>query len=196
MNDLQYRRLFSNLPELRTQRLLLRRLRSADVYDVNEYASREDVPKYLLWTPHLNLRETQGYLEYMQKRYRKGLHSDWGVTLSDTGKVIGTCGFTSVDLANEGCELGYVLHPSYWGRGYMDEAFNAVLDVAFGFLEAHRAVLRILDGNEPSVRFALRHGFRQEGRQIAALEVKGAYRTVLEFAMLREEYQRQMASRA
>ena len=190
MDDLLYRRFFSDLPELSTERLLLRKLRNGDVYDVNEYASREEVPRYLLWTPHLNLRETQGYLEFLQKRYRKGLHSDWGIQLRDGGKIIGTCGFASVDIPNESCELGYVLSPLYWGKGYMDEAFEAVLEAAFLRLKTHRAALRILEGNEPSERFALRHGFRFEGKSVDALYVKGTYRTVCHYALLSEEYAR------
>lgn len=188
MDDLLYRRFFSDLPELRTERLLLRKLRSVDVYDVNEYASLEEVPRYLLWTPHLNLRETQGYLEFLQKRYRKGLHAEWGIELQ--GKIIGTCGFANVDLPNECCELGYVLSPRYWGKGYMDEAFEAVLETAFGRLQANRAVLRILEGNDPSIRFAERHGFRFEGKSVDALLVKGAYRTVHYYALLKREYDR------
>lgn len=190
MDDLLYRRFFSDLPELSTERLVLRRLRNTDLYDVNEYACREEVPRYLLWTPHLNLRETQGYLEFLQKRYRKGQHADWGVALRNTGKIIGTCGFTGVDISNETCELGYVLSPKYWGKGYMDEAFEAVLAEAFDRLKAHRVSLRILEGNEPSIRFALRHGFRFEGKSVDALYVKGAYRTVCHYALLREEYVR------
>lgn len=188
MNDSLYRRFFSNLPELQTDRLVLRKMKNADVYDVNEYSSREEVPRYLLWTPHLNLRETQGYLDFIQKRYRKGLHADWALSLREGGKVIGTCGFTSVDIANETCELGYVLSPSYWGKGYMDEAFDAVLEAVFTRLQAHRVTLRILEGNEPSERFALRHGFRFEGKSVNALMVKGAYRTVCHYAMLDREY--------
>lgn len=195
MDDLLYRRFFSDLPELHTERLFLRRLRSADVYDVNEYASREEVPRHLLWTPHLNLRETQGYLDFLQKRYRKGLHSDWGIQLQSSGKIIGTCGFSAVDIANESCELGYVLSPPYWGKGYMDEAFEAVLEAAFGRLQAHRVTLRILEGNQPSERFALRHGFRLEGKSVDALYVKGAYRTVCHYALLRDEYANRDAGR-
>ena len=198
MDDLLYRRFFSDLPELRTERLLLRKLKNADVYDVNEFASREEVPRHLLWTPHLNLRETQGYLEFMQKRYRKGIHSDWGIQLlcslqggpQNSGKIIGTCGFSNVDIPNESCELGYVLSPLYWGKGYMDEAFEAVLEAAYERLQVHRVTLRILEGNQHSERFALRHGFRLEGKSVDALYVKGAYRTVCHYALLREEYDR------
>lgn len=190
MNDLLYRNLFSALPELSTERLLLRPYREEDACDVNEYTSHEEVSRYLRWAPHLNLRETKGYIEFMRKRYQKGLHADWAIVLRSTGKVIGNCGFTSVDITNECCELGYVLSPAYWGKGYMDEAFSAVLSVAFRSLEANRVVLRILEGNEHSCRFALRHGFRLEGREVASLMVKGSYRTVLQYAMLKSEYER------
>lgn len=190
MDDLLYRNLFSALPVLQTKRLTLRPFTDGDLYDVNEYMAIEEVSRYLRWTPHLNLRETRGYLEFIQKRYRKGQHADWAVVLNDTGKVIGNCGFTSVDITNECCELGYVLSPSYWGKGYMDEALAALLEVAFQRLEANRVILQILEGNDASVRFALRNGFREEGREVNALMVKGDYRTVLRFAMLKSEYPR------
>jgi len=93
-----------------------------------------------------------------------------------------------VDITNECCELGYVLSPAYWGKGYMDEALTALLEVAFQRLEANRVILQILEGNDASVRFALRNGFREEGREVHALMVKGSYRTVLRFAMLKSEY--------
>ena len=188
MDDLQYRRLFSDLPEIKTERLVLRKLTQSDLYDVNEYASDENVSRYLRWTPHLNLHETKGYIEFMQKRYRKGMHAEWGVTLAENGKVIGTCGFSGVDLANESCELGYVLSGAYRGKGYMTEAFQAVLRVAFGTLHANRVSLQILQGNSDSVRFAVRNGFRHEGTLRNALYVKGEYQTVLLYAMLRKEY--------
>jgi ribosomal-protein-alanine N-acetyltransferase len=188
MDDSLYRTFFTGLPELRTSRLILRRLRNEDVSAVNEYASCPEVSAYLGWTPHLNLQETKGYIEFLQKRYRKGLHSEWGIALADSDKVIGTIGFTNVDITNECCELGYVLSSSYWGKGYMDEAMSAVLRAAFEDLKANRIVLTILEDNLPSIRFASRNGFRQEGREVDALYVKGEYRTVCRMAMLRAEY--------
>lgn len=188
MNDLLYRKLFSSLPVLRTERLVLRKLTRDDLLDVNEYASDENLSRFLRWTPHLNLQETKGYIEFMQKRYRKGLHAEWAVVLASTGKVIGTCGFSAFDLPNESCELGYVLSNAYRKNGYMTEAFCEVLKIAFQTLQAHRVTLQILEGNEDSVRFAERIGFRLEGTAKNALMIKGEYRTVLHYAMLCEEY--------
>ena len=188
MNDYLYRTFFTRFSELRTPRLVLRRLCDEDLCAVNEYASRPEVSAYLGWAPHLNLQETKGYLEFLQKRYRKGLHSEWGIALADSDKIIGTIGFTNVDITNECCELGYVLSSDHWGKGYMDEAMDAVLCATFEDLEANRVVLTILEDNLPSIRFATRNGFRMEGRELKALSVKGEYRTVCRMAMLRSEY--------
>ncbi len=190
MNDLLYRKLFSSLPVLQTKRLILRKLTQDDLLDVNEYASDENLSRYLRWTPHLNLHETKGYIEFMQKRYRKGLHAEWAIVLASTGKVIGTCGFSAVDIPNESCELGYVLSASYRKQGYMAEAFAKVLEIAFETLQAHRVTLQILEENAESVHFAERNGFRLEGIAQKAIFVKGGYRTVLQYAMLREEYEK------
>ena len=193
MDDHQYRKYFSDLPTLYTKRLVLRRFRNDDVCDVNEYSSKEEVPEFLMWSPHLNLKETQGYLDYMMKRYRKGIHSDWAIVLQGSGKVIGNCGFTSVDLVNNCCELGYVLSSDYWGKGLMDEAFESMLSEVFCRLDVHRVILRILDGNVHSSAFAERHGFRSEGTETDALLVKGKYRTVHHYAMLSSEYERRVS---
>ena len=41
-------------------------------------------------------------------------------------------------------ELGYTLHPDYWGRGYVPEAARALIDLAFKELELHKIELVLL----------------------------------------------------
>ena len=60
---------------------------------------------------------------------------DWGIVLKSTGKLIGTCGFTSVDLEHSKGEIGYVLNKAYRNLGYGTEAVNRVLEYAFEDLE-------------------------------------------------------------
>ena len=188
MDDSLCRKLFSGLPVLNCGRVILRPYRDADAKDFNEYMREEETARYLLWSPHFNLQDTKGYVDFMLRNYRKNLPSDWAVVLRETGKVIGNCGFTSVETRNECAELGYVLSPAYWGRGLMREAMEGVLSVCFGQLQAHRAVLRIMEENERSRRFAERMGFRLEGTFSRSLLVKGEYRSICVYAMLEDEY--------
>ena len=105
------------LPRLCTPRLSLRAMRVGDSADMFSYASLPQVTEYLLWQPHESERATKRYLEYAQKLYRSGEMVDWAVTLEETGRMIGTCGFASLDGENRSGEIGYVLHPDFWGEG-------------------------------------------------------------------------------
>ncbi len=188
MNDLLHKKLFAHMPTVECGRVRLRPYRESDVKDFNEYMSEEAVSRYLTWYPHLNLQDTKGYVDFMIRNYKKALPSDWAVEEPVSGKVIGNCGFTSVDIKNEAAELGYVLSPAFWGRGMMSDAMTAVLFVCFNVLEAHRAYLRIMDGNEHSRAFASRMGFRNEGLSVSSAFIKGEYRSVWTYAMLEQEY--------
>ena len=102
--------------------------------------------------------------------------------------MIGTCGFTAIDLPNRSAELGYVLHPAYHGRGLATEAAGEVLRFGFERLGLHRIEARYMEGNEASTHVMERLGMRHEGLRRDALFVKGAFRTVGTYAILREEY--------
>ena len=52
-------RIFSHMPELQTERLILRRMRVSDAEDMYHYARRPEVTRYLLWSPHPDIYHTQ-----------------------------------------------------------------------------------------------------------------------------------------
>ena len=62
MDTVKLRRVFASLPVLETERLVLRRITQENAYDMFAYASLSDVTKYLLWSPHINIDETRGYI--------------------------------------------------------------------------------------------------------------------------------------
>jgi len=188
MDNYKYRKIFSDLPVLETERLILKKIEPSNANDMYAYASLNQVTRYLLWTPHLNIEETKGYIEYLQKQYRKGNYSDWGLTCKADGVFIGTCGFSDMDFTNNKGELGYVLSPSYQGKGYMKEAVNAVLKLAFGELGLKRVELRIMEENTASMRFAVSMGFKFEGATRKSLFLRGEYKTLYHYSLLLEEY--------
>lgn len=188
MDNYKYRKIFSSLPTIETERLLLKKIEPSNANDMYAYASLDEVTRYLLWTPHLNIEETKGYIEYINKQYRKGNYADWGLNCKEDGVFIGTCGFADMDFSNNKGELGYVLSPSYQGRGYMKEAVNAVLKLTFGELNIERIELRIMEDNTASKRFAEQMGFVFEGTARRSLFLRGRYITLHNYSMLREEF--------
>ncbi|HAN21820.1 MAG TPA: GNAT family N-acetyltransferase [Clostridiales bacterium] len=188
MDNYKYRKIFSDMPVIETKRLILKKIELDNANDMYAYASLDQVTRYLLWTPHLNIEETKGYIEYLQKQYRKGNYADWGLNCKSDGVFIGTCGFADMDFTNNKGELGYVLSPSYQGKGYMKEAVEAILRLAFTQLDLNRVELRIMDGNTASMKFAVSMGFKLEGVTRKSLFLRGEYKTLHHYSILNEEF--------
>ena len=181
-------RIFSHMPQLETKRLLLRPLRVADAEDMFDYAKSPEVTRYLLWSPHRDVEYTRSYLQYLAGRYRIGMHYEWAVILKEEARMIGTCGFVSIDTVNKAAELGYVLNPRYRGLGLMPEAAARVLRFGFEELQLHRIEARYMTGNDASRRVMDKLGMHFEGIKREAMLVKGAYRDIATCAVLRPEF--------
>ena len=178
MNKERLYGIFSNIPTLKTERLTLRQMHPIDAEDMYDYASREDVTRFLLWSPHPSLSYTKDYLRYVQNRYSLGDFYDWAIIDRESRRMVGTCGFAKIDTENAVAELGYVLHPDFWGKGYAFEAAEEVLRFGFEVLGLHRIEARFMDGNEASLRVMKRLGMSFEGYHRDAIFVKGRYVTV------------------
>lgn len=180
--------IFSAPPTLVTERLILRKLAVSDYTDMYEYSKMPETCRYLLWSPHDTPRFTKKYLSYLQGQYRNGLFYDFAVVEKESGKMIGTCGFTSFDLANNSAEVGYVLSPRFWGKGYAAEALRCVMRFGFRELELHRMEAKIIDGNIASMRVVEKCGMRREAVHRKAMLIKGVYCTIVEYAVLEDEF--------
>lgn len=178
---------FRKMPVLRTERLILRPMRVADAEDMYEYASRDDVTRFLLWSPHDSIFQTKDYLAYIEKRYKAAEFYDWAVTLADTGKMIGTAGFTRLDAQNSLGEIGYVLNPEYHGMGLATEAAKRIVDFGFEVLRLHRIEAKFMKGNDASLRVMKKLGMTFEGYHADSMLVKGLYRTIGYCAIIRPE---------
>jgi len=181
-------RLFSRIPTLETDRLILRGMRVSDAEDMYAYARRPSVTAYLTWDPHGSMEETREYLTYIGQRYRTGDFYDWAMVCKADGHMIGTCGFTSFNCPADSAEIGYVLNPAYQGQGYATEAVRRVLAFGFGELNLHRIEARFMEGNTPSLRLMERIGMTFEGYARESMRIKGRYSTVGTCSILRHEY--------
>ncbi len=171
-------RYFRDPPEIVTDRLILRRMKKTDYRDMYEYACNPEVTRYLTWEPHPNPTYTIRYLAYVATRYRAGEFFDWAVTLKDSGKMIGTCGFTSFSYPHNVGEIGYVLNPDYWGRGIAAEAVRAVMRFGFFTLNLHRIEAKYMVGNDRSRRVMEKAGMVFEGIQRESMYIRDSYRDI------------------
>lgn len=188
MNKDDITRVFKNIPVLETDRLVLRRMAKTDADDMYEYARRSDTTRYLTWNPHPDRKYSYQYLVYLQQKYKQGEFHDWAVTLRDSGKMIGTCGFTRFDFPNESAEVGYVINPDFWGKGYAPEALRRVIRFGFDYLELHRIEAKYMEDNIASCHVMEKCGMTFEGVHRESLFVKSEFVSVGVCSILRSEF--------
>ena len=83
--------------------------------------------------------------------------------------------------------LGYWVDAAIAGRGVGSLAVALVCDHAFGPVGLHRLQADIRPENRPSRRLVERLGFRQEGLLRGYLDIDGAWRDHLAYALLAED---------
>jgi ribosomal-protein-alanine N-acetyltransferase len=121
--------------------------------------------------------------------YERGDFGGWSLVLKDSGAFAGTCGMDA-DYAPEHAraELGYVLSREHWGKGLMPKAVRAVIRVGFGRMGLNRVQSRCIAENVASARVIEKAGMTYEGTLRESEFVKGAYRDMKLYSILRREY--------
>ena len=179
---------FRGTPELETGRLSLRRLAPGDAADIFEYASDDEVTKYLTWETHQSIENARGFINFTLGRYERDEAGDWGIILKETGKLVGATGFAWYDSKNNRAEIGYVLARPYWGRGIMPEALSRLLKFGFEEMGLNRIECCHFLPNEKSGRVMQKAGMSYEGIARDRAFAKGKYWDVKQYAILRSDW--------
>ena len=183
-------KIFKNPPILECDRVILRKMDRSFADDMFEYASNPAVTKYLTWDVHPNRRFSYNYLGYVNSRYRTGEFFDWAITMRDSGKMIGTCGFTRFNFSSYSAEIGFVLNPKYWGYSIAPEASRRVIRFGFDTLELHRIEARYMENNIQSRRVMEKSGMTFEWIYRDMMLVRGQFVSVGVCSILRSEFNR------
>lgn len=150
-------------PILETERLILREATEEDAKDMFEYLSDQLVVKHMGISACETPEEVLGEIEWYKSIYKNGTGIRWGITLKDSGKVIGSCGFLNRNPKHHRSEVGYELSREQWGKGIANEALERVLKFGFEHLGLERIEALIEPKNLSSQKLVERQGFTREG---------------------------------
>jgi ribosomal-protein-alanine N-acetyltransferase len=82
--------------------------------------------------PLNRLKQAEEIIQTFQNGYQEGKAVFWGVSLKSNPALIGTCSFEDIQSEDHRAEVAYDLGKTYWGKGYMSEAMQAILSYGFG----------------------------------------------------------------
>ena len=148
---------------LQTARLSLRPMAEADTDAVFAMRSDPVVQRYGSHPPWTDRQAAVDYIARNAAALAAGTGAQFAIERREDGVVVGTCCLYALNLQCRSAEIGYVLLPSQWGRGYATEANTALLDWGFGQLDLNRVEADIDPRNVASARALERLGFVREG---------------------------------
>lgn len=137
-----------------TGRLILRRARMADLGDVHAMLSQPAAMRYWSTPEHETLEESRAWLAGM---VAGGADTD-DFLIEHQGRVIGKAGAWRLP------EVGFLLHPDYWGKGFALEAMTAVIAHLFAAHDVTELVAEADPRNAASLKLLGRLGFVETGR--------------------------------
>jgi len=172
------------LPTLATRRLVLRRLTVEDADTMFAFLRDPALTEFVSWEHHASVERSVLYLMTLEAAYRDAGLLEWGVTTRRGGKLIGTCGFTRVDLDHARAEIGYTIGRRFSGRGYATEAAGAVVRYGFEELGLNRVEAQCVVGNAASERVLVKLGMTFEATLAQRASIRGRFRDVKMFARL------------
>ncbi len=146
-------------------------------------------PRSVLFETHRSVEDSESFLRLALEGYEREDFGGWGVVLKDSGAFVGTCGMDAGYAPEHArAELGYVLSREHWGRGLMPEAVRAVIRFGFGRMGLNRVQARCIAENVASARVMEKAGMAYEGTLRESEFIKGAYRDMKLYSILRREY--------
>ncbi len=173
--------LVCGMTQLRTERLLLRPMRIEDGEDLFAVFGNAQAMRYWSTLPHVTLSDTAALI---RETIGADPETSAEFAIEFEGRVIGKAGFWQMP------EIGYLLHPDYWRRGFATEALRALIDYGFKGRRLERITADVDPNNIASIAMLEKLGFVETGREKNTLEIGGKWFDSIYLELHRDKWAR------
>ncbi len=126
---------FTPFPEIKTERLLLRPLKTSDWQEISFLRSDEQVNKFVDRPKAETKEEAIHFIDKITKDISNNEWIYWAISLKSNSTLIGSICLWKFSEDKKTAEVGFDLHPNFQKKGIMDEALKSVIQ--FGFNNLH-----------------------------------------------------------
>lgn len=176
---------------IQTARLHIRSFSEEDFTSFYSLLSDKRAMRYTLWDALQSERDARRLFGmFREADIAAGKPGELGlaVTQRETGSFVG---IGIIDLIvyskSGGCaEIGYILHPDHWGKGYATELAKALVDCCFTDLGLHKVIACCNANNTASEHVMQKLGMEIEGRFRQMRFKHGRWDDELRYTLLRE----------
>lgn len=160
-------------PVIETARLILKPLTVDDSKSLLEIFSDPEVMRYWNTEPWEGIQDAYDFVDNSNNSMLRHESLVLGVYLKSTGELAGKCMLFSYDKDSKRAEIGFGLGRPCWGKGYISEAGEALIQYGFISLGLRRIEAEIDPNNYSSAKALEKLGFHREGLLRQRWEING-----------------------
>jgi len=146
-----------------TDRLSIRKYNTDDALCLFEILNEKDVTKFIPEST-ISFDEALDAVTWLISNYEKPISEyfkySFAITLKDSGKYIGWCGFGTLDFDINKVEVYYTISRKYWGYGYASETVKALINYIFMNYNIYKLVALVKRDNIASHKIIDKNGFK------------------------------------
>ncbi|MEE1884564.1 GNAT family N-acetyltransferase [Pedobacter flavus] len=133
---------FDPFPLLETERLLLRKLEYSDASQIIKLRGSEEAMAYI---PKPRVKTEEQAVEFIKtilEALAEGKAINWVISPKENPQLLmGVIGYFNINPESNSAELGYMLEPNFWGKGYVPESVKEIENfgkniLKFSYVEA------------------------------------------------------------
>lgn len=175
-------------------RVTLREMKEMDWNDVHSYASLPTVCKYQPWGPNSE-EDSREFVQQVIADSNEIPRSRYVFAVIVEGKLIGSGEINIQDFIDRKGEIGYIMHPAYWGLGYATEVARILIEFGFTQLNLHRISATCDPRNIGSVKVLEKVGMIREGTIRDDFLIHNGWRDSHLYGILEHEWLEKFSSR-
>jgi len=145
-----------------SERLSFRNWKKSDIEALFNINSNDKVMRYFPSKP--TMEATEAFIQRMQQMYAEEKFCYFAVETLDTNQFIGFIGLAKQTYEadfNPSIDIGWRLHPNFWGKGFATEGAKACLQYAFNELTIKKIVSVAPKINTPSISVMKKIGMQK-----------------------------------
>jgi len=154
------------------------------VNDLHDYASNEEVSRFIGWPLMKSLEASENYVKKLFENEKNQTHQYASIVLKETGKHIGTMMLFDFNKVAKHAEIGFVLHQNYWNKGYVSESVQMLLKYLKDENEMHKLCARVVSSNLGSSKLLEKNGFKLEGTLVDQFFIEEKYYDSLQYGLI------------
>jgi len=154
---------FNPFPEIKTERLFLRKIEESDCDIILFLRSDKTVTKFIERPENRKTKnkiDAINFIKEINEANKNNESISWGITLKNNPAIVGTICLWNFSDDHKIAEIGYDLNPAFQRKGIMDEALKSVVNLGFSILNLSKIEAFTHKENESSIRLLKKNKFQ------------------------------------